>query len=82
MHVYDAVQAGKTSERMKEQWQDSAYRAHMVEVTKNRKRCRDCKHLGPQRSERWVPCLLIRSRDYLTGGEFACGKFEEKDEKV
>lgn len=79
MYKYDVAQADKTSERMKKQWQDPAYRAHMVKVTKNRKRCRDCKHLGPTKgSERWVPCQLIRSRSYLTGGEFACGRFEEK----
>lgn len=80
--MYDIKLADQISERMKKQWQDPAYRARMVEATRNRKRCRDCKHIGVKGSESWLECGVFRHKNYLTGGEFACARFEERDEKV
>jgi len=82
MYEYDVVQAGKTSERMKKQWQDPAYRARMVEVAKERKRCTDCKQIYAKALDKYLSCRVKTFR-VLTGGEFACGdSFEEKDGKV
>jgi len=82
MNGYDRAAGKKTSERMKRQWRNPAYRVRMAEVAKGRRRCVSCKHIYAKAAEPYLSCHVKAFR-VLTGGEFACGdSFEEKDEKV